>query len=420
MKFPTEKHLQDFQGDKFGYTDLSRKILDEILLEMELPNCFGLYGNWGSGKSTILHFVQEHLREEKYKGIIPVYFEAWQYEYAEQKDLLFALLNCIKEKSGTNRTLFQRLQVDAAAIAVGVPDLLAGGKLGDFVGRVGSNLSKFEQRLLKEHKRWVDRIKEFKVEFSSVIKKALTKNNASKLFIFVDDLDRCLPENAVKLLEGIKNFLSVENICFILAIDRRVVGEMIEKKYGLHDGYGDEYLMKIVHYYYELPTVSLKEAVASILATHDLKPTERQTAYIVNFLHEEAREPRKAKHIVHQFCMAVLLSREGRKELETDSTETKLQYAFVASYLLTMFSSTFSLGNPLELLKNVRESAQAKHGNDHGTDAHREILEKYKIEPLTRKKLEATLGHRIVPRNVEQGSIDVDTLYNMMRMLKGA
>ena len=43
----------------------------------------GIYGGWGTGKTTIMQMIQNHL-DEKYKNdIITIWFDAWRYEYEE-------------------------------------------------------------------------------------------------------------------------------------------------------------------------------------------------------------------------------------------------------------------------------------------------------------------------------------------------
>lgn len=92
----------------------------------------------------------------------------------------------------------------------------------------------WEEKMYSEEEDWVDKIEEFRSLFKSVIIRELTKRGIQKLIILVDDLDRCLPENSVKLIESIKNFLSVEKTLFVFAIDQRITSEMIEKKYDIH------------------------------------------------------------------------------------------------------------------------------------------------------------------------------------------
>ncbi len=419
MKYPTEKHIQEFKGDKFGFENLSKEILDEILLKMELPNCFGLYGNWGSGKSTVLSYVRQHLKEEKneeYKKITAVYFEAWKYEYSEQNDLLFALLNCIKKQSGADTPLWKKLMVDVAVVASGVLAKLQIGNLENTT----KDFELMESKILEKHERWVDKVEEFQSSFEKVIEEVLKKKKCSKLIVIIDDLDRCLPENAVKLLEAIKNFLFIKNTLFIFAIDRRIISEMIEAKYGLHRGYGDEYLMKIIHYYYELPIVNLKVVVDEIFSTHSLESTERQRQYIVNFLKQEAKEPRFAKHLLHQFAIALRISENAKEALKEDKEGVHIQYLFVAIYLLTTFPKLFSVGDPTILLRNIRDSAALIISGQNRGDEYSKVTVANSINPEVRNKLEGILLHTI---NTGRESspprlIDVDRLSVAMRQLR--
>lgn len=98
LHFPTERHLDEIGQDKFQFKVISEKLLHEVIKRMQSPNCLGIYGNWGSGKSTLLHFIQQQIQDEPINELVPVYFEPWKYEYAENGDLLFALLSKIKEK----------------------------------------------------------------------------------------------------------------------------------------------------------------------------------------------------------------------------------------------------------------------------------------------------------------------------------
>jgi len=73
-------------------------------------------------------------------------------------------------------------------------------------------------------------------DFHSVLRsltgrKAGTVGPKINLLFFIDDLDRCLPEKAVEMLEAIKLFLEVEGTAFVLALDDEVVERGIAHRY---------------------------------------------------------------------------------------------------------------------------------------------------------------------------------------------
>ena len=59
-----------------------------------------------------------------------------------------------------------------------------------------------------------------------------TSNPYEKIIIYVDDLDRIEPKDAVQILELLKNIFSVPGCVFILAIDYQVVVKGLEHKFG--------------------------------------------------------------------------------------------------------------------------------------------------------------------------------------------
>jgi hypothetical protein len=96
------------------------------------------------------------------------------------------------------------------------------------------------------------------------------------LLFLIDDLDRCLPEKAVEMLESIKLFLEVPGCAFVVAVDDEIVGRGIQHRYRdyLFEGRtrseqvieadkgpitGAEYLEKIIHLPVRVPALELGE-----------------------------------------------------------------------------------------------------------------------------------------------------------------
>ncbi|MEZ6176813.1 MAG: P-loop NTPase fold protein [Candidatus Scalinduaceae bacterium] len=87
-----------------------------------------------------------------------------------------------------------------------------------------------------------------------------------RIVVFVDDLDRCLPDKAVELLEAIKLFLNIEGYLFVIGVDREVVKKGISYRYR-HFEYNNEekkdnfiispedYLDKMIQLPLELPVI---------------------------------------------------------------------------------------------------------------------------------------------------------------------
>lgn len=94
------------------------------------------------------------------------------------------------------------------------------------------------------------------------------------IVVFVDDLDRCLPEKAVEVLEVIKTLLNIENFAFVVALDDEVIERGISHRYRDYrfEGAkpempitGFEYLEKIVHLPFRLPQLTRMQAASFIL-----------------------------------------------------------------------------------------------------------------------------------------------------------
>ena len=63
--------------------------------DFETPFCIGIYGKWGSGKTSFMHLLHNELKEIKNKPYpVPVWFNPWRYE--EEEHLIVPFLRTIE------------------------------------------------------------------------------------------------------------------------------------------------------------------------------------------------------------------------------------------------------------------------------------------------------------------------------------
>jgi hypothetical protein len=108
----------------------------------------------------------------------------------------------------------------------------------------------------RTHQTIVDR---FAVDFGEAVEAYLgqcQQKQEAKLVVFIDDLDRCLPENVMVILEALKLFLVKSRCVFVIGVDRTVVERAIQAHYDTDPGgLGREYLDKIIRYPFSVPPV---------------------------------------------------------------------------------------------------------------------------------------------------------------------
>jgi len=78
------------------------------------------------------------------------------------------------------------------------------------------------------------------------------------LVIFIDDLDRCLPDKAVQVLEAIKLFVDKKGCIFVIGADTGIVQDAVKKYYAdksLTGENADEYLEKVIQLRFSLPPI---------------------------------------------------------------------------------------------------------------------------------------------------------------------
>lgn len=295
---------EDLLGFKVHADLITEVVRDDSLL----PITIGVFGDWGSGKSSILKIASEQLGELD-DGTFVLYFNGWLFEGYD--DAKAALLESIIKEFERNKQFGPKVKGKAKkllksvnwmrVVGLGFKKVALPAASAYFSGGLslipyltekfqsikseeifeklqGEKSEEFLKSLLQdtdeEDKSML--VREFRDEFAKLIDESKIK----KLVVVIDDLDRCTPDRIIENLEAIKLFLNVEKTAFIIGSDPRIVRHAIEYRFkpnhdgGDNDRIVDDYLEKLIQVPYYLPKLSDSEVetyISLLIAKRDLK-----------------------------------------------------------------------------------------------------------------------------------------------------
>ncbi|MBS6891608.1 MAG: NTPase [Streptococcus salivarius] len=230
--------------------------LAKFIMECETPLTIAIQGDWGTGKTSIMYQVEDKLMDYNQstnsKNAKTIFFNTWQYSQFEMGNnlavaLITDLISELEVSESKKKDFFKKTR---GAFSKGIEYLnmdigiLNGEKITE---KVQEYLNSFEEKS--------DNIKNLKNNLQSVIDEAIENNNYDRIVIFIDDLDRLIPEKAIELLEILKLFLDCQHCVFVLAIDYNVVIRGTKGKYGddLDDDKGKAFFEKIIQVPFTVP-----------------------------------------------------------------------------------------------------------------------------------------------------------------------
>ena len=220
--------------------------LTNLLQNLESPYTMSIDASWGNGKTTFLNMWKQHLRNE---GFPVVSFNAWETDFTGSPlvALTSELIEELKRLDDNDDLGIKALETKIPkilkiALTKVVPGLisLAGGvvsiqtndpAVGLAATTISSGLSVAMEETTKDEPQndspepntYLDAkaaIIDFRTELRNTACALSSKHDNKPLIIAIDELDRCRPPYAVELLEIAKHFFSVDNIVFVLAIDK--------------------------------------------------------------------------------------------------------------------------------------------------------------------------------------------------------
>ncbi|HEU0296457.1 MAG TPA: SUMF1/EgtB/PvdO family nonheme iron enzyme [Anaerolineales bacterium] len=346
---------QATETDALDFTPYVETLAD-IIQTGNTPLTIGVFGTWGSGKTSLMKMIKKHLPSD----FTIAWFDAWKYDKEESlwRAFLLCVLTALKERAslqGKPVEEFEKLQsliyrdmeiekvggvtIDLSKLGGVTAKGLAQLSLSFIPGL--SALTKLVEELQSGAAKSVDEataairrertkiyieqiqfLEQFQSRFRELVQEHVKPN---RFVVFVDDLDRCLPEKAIGVLEAIKLFLDVENCVFVLGLDQEVIARGIEMKYkelgANQEGdsqphftvEGVRYLEKIIQLPFQIPPVEQADMGDFVQKLSTDWPHEECPKVFAEGLGDN---PRQIKRTVNTFLMLWKLADKRKAKIQ--------------------------------------------------------------------------------------------------------
>lgn len=199
----------------------------------------GVYGEWGTGKSSVLKFVEALATADRH---LVVWFNPWAFSSKSGlwRAFVMEISSKIEPKEGEAASSGMR---EWKARLGKLRDWLSGAAkeaTGDIAG--GASVA-------------LDAVRGLFAFTPSDVAAMRSQLGDKRVIILIDDLDRTSAELVPEILYALKEIMDVPGFSFICGFDPKVVGEVLKQK---HLGFGDglKFLEKIIDYPVWLPPPS--------------------------------------------------------------------------------------------------------------------------------------------------------------------
>ncbi|MCB0046840.1 MAG: SUMF1/EgtB/PvdO family nonheme iron enzyme [Caldilineaceae bacterium] len=368
--------------DYLNFDDF-RPALEGIIRHGQTPLTVGVFGAWGVGKTSLLSMMRQRIEAAGLAGVRTVWFTAWKYDRQDAlwRAFILSVLDALypREEGEGPRESRKRIDYDKLSheqkaqvdhlerlqesvyrpvdweemgkltvdwltllreksdTALEIADALlpVPGVIKPLVqflrGEKDPDSKAIRREVHEYHRDQLLGMEQFERGFRQAIEMVLGEEG--RLIVFVDDLDRCLPEKALEVLEAIKLFLEVPGTVFVLGMDREVIKRGLNARYGalFHSVQeesalpitGDTYLQKIVQIPFQLPPLGVEDVEGFIGKIEEKFPAEIRLdditrAVFARGIHPSPRQIKRGLNIF-RLLQAIARARMDREALARDA-----------------------------------------------------------------------------------------------------
>jgi hypothetical protein len=285
------------------------------------PITLGIFGEWGTGKTSLMQMVKKIIDGQSREKILTVWFDAWRYE--NEPNIILPILYTIRDellatKQDLSGEFVQFLGKFLLALGKGLEvsissDILTASYKPKETIDAYEGLKKsgaFGEAIYYDMFRYLrDEVKKWGV----------------RLVIFIDDLDRCNPEKALATLEAIQLFFNMEGIAVIVGASNITLENAINQKYTSLGVDGRSFLKKIFPASFTIPPLQIDQVRAYIdsLLNSVYSTTEEREKLPNYFAFGAGANPREIKRLINAYVLTRELSHK-KTGFTTEVSKTAL------------------------------------------------------------------------------------------------
>ncbi len=297
----------------------------EYLSDNNSCTTFAIDGAWGCGKSFVLNMLQdkllaEQVDKEDYTGdrYVVFHYNSWKYDYYDEP--LIAIVSAILDSIERNKFISTDVK-EKVRKTIGV---LA--SVGGIICKAGCGIDPVEE-FKKIPEEWRSETSEqAKYDPYYVFKEVLKKLKATladiakkqTVVVIVDELDRCLPEYAIKVMERLHHLTEdAKNLIVMMAIDKEQLKKSVKKAFGFDNA--EQYLKKFIQFYVSIDEGVIKsgfiDGYVNYYAMFEINDHERNES--IGFVSAlfSGIDNRKRQHIMEKaFIIHKLLFHNKKKD----------------------------------------------------------------------------------------------------------
>ena len=363
MQETLEESQQNFEGEgaeeRLGVVDepLGRGRTDRLKIKKhanalvqfvkgaQTPITIGIQGEWGSGKTSLLNTIYNELeianKSDRSKDFRMIWVNTWENALmSTPEEALIKIINEIINELLLSDTKISNVESVKNAATTALKGMLrvgasvVGGTAGaDVMGEVLESKNS---------------VRDLRITLTDLVKEIRHSSNQryDKVVVFVDDLDRIDPPEAVKILELLKNIFSIPGCVFILAIDYQVVIKGLKAKFGERTPENEwefrAFFDKIIQLPFLMPIASynighyVNHLLRKIHFQDENRIDEDFIERIVNYTIRG--NPRSIKRLINSLALIKIFNDEAEDEENEDDkedvtidvqTERKILFALV-------------------------------------------------------------------------------------------
>lgn len=228
--------------------------------DTQTPLAVAVYGDWGTGKTSAMKWLEGLLHTWNRDGdhgdgigkvVRPVWFYPWKYHDKEDvwRGLIAeVILASIDVRGATMGRIKKAIKEFGLFLGRSFLHVLAGLRLSGVDSPVNMQAVHeiYESYKQVAHPE-AGYLNEFEHTLTRWIKETIS-DVGERMVIFIDDLDRCMPDVALQVLEALKLYLNIDDLIFVIGVDRAVIDQLVREHYarlGLDSDKSKNYLAKM-------------------------------------------------------------------------------------------------------------------------------------------------------------------------------